>query len=87
MEVKVLNISKDSLKLEIRGENHTVLNLLVHYLLKDDSVEMAKYNTPHPLVGEPILEIIGENPVKSVIKAGKKILEDCDHLITQLNEV
>ncbi len=55
MEVKVLEKSKNELRLEIVGEDHTFCNLLQNVLLEDKNVEIAGYDQPHPLIRSSIV--------------------------------
>jgi len=55
MEVKILSKSKNELKIDIVGEDHTFCNLLQNVLLEDKSVEMAGYDQPHPLIRSSIV--------------------------------
>jgi len=55
MEVKVLSKSKNDLRLEIVGEDHTFCNLLQSLLLEDKNVEIAGYDQPHPLIRSSIV--------------------------------
>lgn len=55
MEVKVLSKSKNELRLEIVGEDHTFCNLLQNVLLEDRNVEIAGYDQPHPLIRSSIV--------------------------------
>ncbi|MFB0514884.1 MAG: DNA-directed RNA polymerase subunit L [Candidatus Bathyarchaeia archaeon] len=67
MNIKVLKKTSDELRIEIEGEGHTFCNVLQGALLKDETVEMAGYNIPHPLVANPIVYIrmkIGRKPEK-----------------------
>ncbi len=55
MEVKVLSKTKNELRLEIVGEDHTFCNLLQNALLEDKNVEIAGYDQPHPLIRSSII--------------------------------
>jgi len=57
MEVKVLQKTKNELKIEIVGEDHTFCNLLQNVLLKDKNVEIAGYDQPHPLIRASIVYV------------------------------
>jgi DNA-directed RNA polymerase subunit L len=57
MEVKVLSKSKNELRLEIIGEDHTFCNLLQNVLLEDKNVELAGYDQPHPLIRSSIIYV------------------------------
>jgi len=86
MEVKIVEIGEDNIKLVVRGEDHTFLNLLQHYLLEDEHVIVAKYNIPHPLIGEPELFVKtnGKNPLEAIKEANEKIVKACNELLNQL---
>ncbi len=86
MEVKVVEMSENYVKLEIRGEDHTYLNLLQHYLLEDEDVEIAKYTIPHPLQdrAELIVKTKNKNPLEAIKEANEKIVKACDDLLSQL---
>ena len=57
MEVKVLQKTKNELKIEIVGEDHTFCNLLQNVLLKDKNVEIAGYDQLHPLIRASIVYV------------------------------
>ncbi len=86
MEVKILEIGDNFVKMVIKGEDHTFLNLLQHYLAEDRDVIIAKYNIPHPLVGEPELYVRtnGVNPLEVIKRANEKIIEVCNSLLKQI---
>jgi len=49
--------SANELKIEIEGEGHTFCNVLQRAILEDDTIDMAGYNIPHPLVSNPIVYV------------------------------
>ena len=49
MDLRVISRKDRELVLEIRGEDHTLGNLLMKEALKHPSVEYAAYRIPHPL--------------------------------------
>jgi len=57
MQVKVLEKKPNELKIEIEGEDHSFCNVLQKALLEDDTIEMAGYNIPHPLVSNPVVYV------------------------------
>lgn len=86
MEVKILSLEKEKLKLEIRGEDHTILNHLVNKLLEDETVEIAKYNTPHPLTSEPVLDIVAKDPLKSLTETCRRASDEIESLLEQVEK-
>jgi len=72
MEVKVVSKSKNELRLEIIGEDHTLCNLLQNILLEDKNVELAGYDQPHPLIRSSILYLKTKreiSPEKTLLNA------------------
>ncbi len=72
MEVKVLSRSKNDLRLEIVGEDHTFCNLLQSILLEDRNVEIAGYDQPHPLIRSSIVYLRTKrdaSPEKALLSA------------------
>ena len=57
MELLVIKEEKNILELEIKGEDHTLANLLRNELWNLDGVELASYNIKHPIVSSPILSL------------------------------
>ena len=57
MQVKVLNKTKNELKIEITGEGHTFCNVVQKTLLKSQKVDLAGYNVLHPLTSNPVIYI------------------------------
>lgn len=66
---------KNKLIFEIKGEDHTISNMLRKELWTDSHVKAAAYNIDHPLVGQPkfILQTDGEDPRKVLQAAAKRI--------------
>ena len=76
MEIKVLNKTKNALKIEIDGEGHSFCNILQKTLIKNKDVEFAGYNVPHPLTNKAIVEIKvkgSKKPEKLLITSAKEI--------------
>tara|TARA_Y100000310_G_C20675519_1_gene812815 strand:- start:424 stop:696 length:273 start_codon:yes stop_codon:yes gene_type:complete len=85
MEVNVLEESKDRLKFEIQGEDHTLCNALRNELWNVKGVEVAGYTKAHPLVARPvfIVETDGkEDPRKVLLKAVENLKEENKQLKT-----
>ena len=86
MEIKIVELGDNYVKMIVKGEDHIFLNLLQYYLATDKRVVLAKYNIPHPLVGEPELYVRtnGANPIDVIKDANKKIIEVCEELLKQI---
>ena len=78
MKIKVLNKTSNELKLEIEGEGHTFCNLLQKVLLEDETIDLAGYKVPHPLMPTPSIYIRtkgDQTPEKVLKEAVKKVYE------------
>ncbi len=82
MEVKVITRTKNELKVEIVGEDHTFCNLLQNELLQDKNVEIAGYDQPHPLIRSSIIyvrtkrEASPEKALQSALASIQKLNEE-----------
>ena len=77
MNVKAVKPSLTELALEVEGESHTLCNMLQKTLLEDETVELAGYDKPHPLVDRTLMYIRTKGrrkPKTALNKATKKIL-------------
>ncbi len=77
MKIKILKRTANELKIEVEGEGHSLLNLLQKTLLADDTIEMAGYDVPHPLIDRAILYVQTkeqQNPEDVIKDATKKVL-------------
>lgn len=86
--IKIVELGKNYVKFLLKGEDHTFLNLLQHYLSKDPRTVLVRYNIPHPLIGEPemYLRTDGSNPIEVLKTASEKIVEVCSELLGQLEK-
>jgi DNA-directed RNA polymerase subunit L len=84
--LKIVELGKNYVKLIVKGEDHTYLNLLQYYLSQDGRAVLVRYNIPHPLVGEPelYLRTDGTNPLELLKKANENIVAVCESLLKQI---
>jgi DNA-directed RNA polymerase subunit L len=75
MEIKILEESKERLKIEIVGEGNTIANPLVKELWNDEHIKAAGYRIEHSLVSNPILivETDGVSAKEALKKAGSRL--------------
>ncbi len=67
MEIEVLKQTKDHLRINIEGEDHTLCNAIRSELWQDKNLEAAGYVIEHPLVSSPILTIDAKTDPKKVL--------------------
>jgi DNA-directed RNA polymerase subunit L len=86
MEIKIVELDENYAKLKIKGEDHTFLNLLQHYLLENEHVLFAKYDIPHPLIQEAelIVRTDGMNPMEALRTANEMIISECDSILEEI---
>ena len=75
MELHLLEKDKDSVTVQIRDANMTVIQPLVNELLEDDGVAEVKYNTGHPELDLPVLyvKVKSGKPQTALKRAAKTI--------------
>ena len=81
MELEVKKAEKNLLEFNIKGERHTLPNLLRSRLLKDSDVTFVSYTLRHPL----------DKDAEFVLRTGKKdakkvLLDACSQLTTELKD-
>lgn len=57
MQLRPLETTKDSIRIEILNPDETVIYPLITALLKDPEVEDALYYTGHPQLDKPVLTV------------------------------
>ena len=76
MEIAVLKSDKESIEIELKGEDAGIANALVEILLEDPDVEFAAYKLDHPQVGSPVLVVrVKDGSPLSAVKAAVKKLK------------
>ena len=75
MDLKVIDKKADSLKVEVRGESHTLLNLLREKAW-EAGAQQASYRKDHPYIGEPTIDIKSKDPAKTLKDAAQKVIDD-----------
>jgi len=75
MELKTLKKTAKELKIEITGENETILNPITEVLLQFDDVDYASYMSDHPESNKRYLYIKVKkgNPEEILFKAVKQL--------------
>ncbi|WP_406659996.1 DNA-directed RNA polymerase subunit L [Methanolobus sp. ZRKC3] len=84
MELKIIDKTEDEMHLEIKGETHTLLNMLKSVLLDDDRVQIATYDMKHVSISDPILFVKtdGTDPIATVKDALNSLISQCDEFIS-----
>ncbi len=89
MELNILEESKTKMVFELKGEKHTLCNVLQKELLSIKGVTIATYRIDHPLIGVPKfhLETKGVEPrkvLKDALKSLKKKAQEFKKEVSKL---
>ena len=83
MKIRLLRRESNELRIEIEGEGHTFCNMLQKALLEDETVEMAGYDIPHPLMAKSIIYVRTKGkrrPESALRDAARKLREKSGEL-------
>ncbi len=78
MNLRVLESDKNMMKVEVKGDTHTLVQLLAKTVWEEKG-EAAGVRE-HPFMLEPFILVKGSNPKKILERSAKKIAEQCDEL-------
>ncbi|ATZ61059.2 MAG: DNA-directed RNA polymerase subunit L [Methanosarcinales archaeon Met12] len=80
MDIKIFEKTDDEVRLEIGGEDHTLLNALRSILLQDERVKIASYDIKHPGISYPVLHIRTKDvdPIMALKDAATLLGKQCD---------
>ena len=74
MQLKVTDKGKDSLKVEVRGETHTLLNILRENAWKAGA-KQASYTISHPYLSQPEMYVVAADPRKVLSSAAQMTID------------
>lgn len=86
MEVKILESSKNEIKVEL--DNLTIAEILRVYLNKDSAVDVAVWNREHP-TKNPILYVKtkGKTAKKAIDDAVKSVTKELDKISSDFKKI
>jgi len=88
MEIKILELNADNVKILFVGESHTYMNALTQEILTDSRVDVASYN-PQLHFTDPELYVStkdGVDPIAVIIDAARRISADCAELMDAIEK-
>ncbi|HOS81266.1 MAG TPA: DNA-directed RNA polymerase subunit L [Methanolinea sp.] len=87
MNIKILELTKDKVKLLIQGEGHTFMNVLTEEILTDPDVDVAKYLIKFQFSDPELLVTTNgkKDPLQAITEACQRISRTCDDLLGSLN--
>ena len=89
MQLKFIEDKKNSMVVELIGEEHTFPSLLCWALLQNPKVTVAVYDVPHPLVGTPrvYIKTKTETPRAALKKALKLIQKELNSVNAAVSKI
>jgi DNA-directed RNA polymerase subunit L len=78
---------KNKLQFKLKGETHTLLNMLSKELFNDKNVEFAGYRLEHPLINEAIFSVTAKNPKKALKDAVERVQKQVDEFQAQVKKI
>lgn len=76
MELKLLESSSDTAKVEVRGESSTLTQLIADAAW-DEGIDAAAIQE-HPFMAEPKIVVRGERPLAALEKAAAAVIKRCE---------
>lgn len=86
MNVKILELKKNKIRMMLISEGHTFMNLLTDEILKDPAVNVAKYVIEYQFSDPELLVTTDgtKDPITIIREACDRINQSCDELLTQV---
>jgi DNA-directed RNA polymerase subunit L len=75
MDLNVLEKKKDKIIVEVRGESHTLLNLLREKSWKAGA-KQAAYMLEHPYLAQPKIVVSAKDPKKVLTSAAQMVADE-----------
>ena len=75
MKLKKIKKAKNTLRVEVQGEDHTLLNVLREKAWTAGATQ-ASYMIRHPYLSEPTISIIAADPKKVLVAAAQHVATD-----------
>ncbi|HMK46725.1 MAG TPA: DNA-directed RNA polymerase subunit L [Methanocella sp.] len=89
MDIKIIHKTDTEIRVEIKGETHTMMNALKSCLLQDSAVTVATYDIEFPGISDPVLFVRtdkSEDPIDAIKGATKKLADECDDFLTSFTK-
>ena len=80
MEIKILELESNKVRIVVVGEGHTFMNTLVDEIVQDSEVDVARYNVEYHFSDPEILVTTygTRDPLDAIKDACRRLAEQCD---------
>jgi DNA-directed RNA polymerase subunit L len=75
MELSAIEKGKEKIRVSVRGETHTMLNLIRENSWKAGA-KQASYIIQHPYISQPEIIVRSRNPVKTLKDAAQMVADE-----------
>ena len=84
-EIRILERSSRELRVEIAGEDHTLLAPLMSRLLENEDVDIATYSIKHKLMSNPVLYVKMKrgDALEAVLSAATALATEYDEFLAR----
>lgn len=89
MNITVLELTEDKVKISLAGEGHTFMNALISEIQKDPTVDVANYIIEFQF-SDPVLTVTthdNKDPVAPVLAACSRLSASCQDMLNNLSEI
>lgn len=88
MNITVLELNEDKVKISLGGEGHTFMNALINEIQKDPAVDVANYIIEFQF-SDPVMTVTthdNKDPITPILAACNRLSSACDELIKDLSD-
>jgi DNA-directed RNA polymerase subunit L len=89
MNITVLELSEDKVKISLTGQGHTFMTALISEIQKDPSVDVANYIIEFQF-SDPILTVTThdmKDPVAPILAACSRLSSSCQSLLDDMSVI
>jgi DNA-directed RNA polymerase subunit L len=89
MNITVLELNEDKVKISLIGQGHTFMNALISEIQKDPTVDVANYIIEFQF-SDPVLTVTThdmKDPIAPILAACNRLSSTCGDLISDLSKM
>lgn len=88
MKFNILEDSKTRIKFELKGETHTICNILRKELWNDKDLIAAAYHLEHPMIGHPTFIIDHKKDARKALQSAiSRLIKQTEELKEKFKKI
>lgn len=88
MKFNILEDSKTRIKFELKGETHTICNILRKELWNDKDLIAAAYHIEHPMIGHPTFIIDHKKDARKALQSAiSRLIKQTEELKEKFKKI